>query len=117
MQFKIDENLPIDAASLIRSHGFDCLSVYDEELTGCPDSELIDVCREEKRILITLDIGFGDIRNYPPGENEGIIVMRLTHQDKQQILAMITNILPRFTTMPLVRRLWIVEQDRIRIRS
>ena len=33
---------------------------------GADDSTLAHVCHRETRVLITLDVGFGDIRQYPP---------------------------------------------------
>ena len=35
---------------------------------------------------MTPDVDFGDIRAYPPDEYAGIIVLRMTQQDKTRIL-------------------------------
>lgn len=39
--------------------------VAEEELTGAPDAKGVDVCRSEQRMLVTFDLGFGDVRVYP----------------------------------------------------
>jgi hypothetical protein len=36
---------------------------------------------------VTLDLGFGDIRSYPPSEYSGVVVFRLDQQDKANIEA------------------------------
>jgi len=38
---------------------------------------VIDVCRREGRVLITLDLDFSNILSYPPSDFAGIVVLRL----------------------------------------
>jgi len=45
MQFKIDENLPIEIVDLLISVSYDAKTVNDQQLQGTKDSILIDVCR------------------------------------------------------------------------
>ncbi len=73
-------------------------------------------CQTEQRVLITLDLDFADIRAYPPAEAAGIVVLRPFEPDRERVLRLMARILPLFATEPIVQRLWIVEEDRIRIR-
>ena len=82
MQFKVDENLPREIADILHLAGYDATTVLQEGLGGLADSGVADVCRIEHRVLVTLDMGFADIREYPPGLLPAIIVMRLDSQDK-----------------------------------
>ena len=66
MRFKIDENLPIEAADLLNQRGHDAQTVLQEELSGAPDTDIASVCKREKRALLTLDTDFSDIRTYRP---------------------------------------------------
>lgn len=77
MQFKIDENLPIEIAGLLINAGHDAKTINEQQLQGIRDPVLIDVCKSEKRVLVTLDTDFSDIRAYPPQEFSGIIVLRV----------------------------------------
>jgi predicted nuclease of predicted toxin-antitoxin system len=77
MQFKIDENLHSDAANLLRQHGHDALTVHEQGLRGEADVDIASVCRQEERAIVTLDLDFSDIREYPPEEYYGIVVLRL----------------------------------------
>jgi predicted nuclease of predicted toxin-antitoxin system len=117
MLFKIDENLPIEVAELLRGDGHDAYTVFEQELSGASDIHVSQICQAEGRILITLDIDFADIRTYPPQNYPGLVVLRLKQQDKPTILALILQILPRFKTEPIMHRLWIVDPNRIRIRK
>ena len=117
MKFKFDENLPSDLGDLLRQSGHDAHSVLDEHLGGAEDSEIAKVCQEERRILITLDLDFSHIQNYPPQNYHGIIVLRLARQDQKTVLAMIPRILDLLQTEPISQRLWIVDESRTRIRG
>ena len=78
MRFKLDENLPVEFASLFRRSGRDAVTVLDQGLGGARDPELASVCSEEGRVLVTFDTDFSDIRTYPPKASSGIIVLRLS---------------------------------------
>lgn len=117
MQFKTDENMPEDAADLLRTAGFDAVSVIQQQLGGNDDTTIADVCRQENRILVTFDIDFADIRTYPPADFAGIIVLRLVRQDRPHVLQVMSRVIAALSNEPIAQRLWIVEEDRIRIRE
>ena len=117
MKFKIDENLPLEIAGLLRDKGYQAKTVSDQALNGEIDHKIALVCREEKRVLITLDTDFADIRTYPPENFPGIIVLRLRQQDKVHILEVFKGVIPFLSTEPLEHTLWIVDENRIRIRG
>lgn len=75
------------------------------------------MCVDEGRALVTLDMGFSDIRRYPPRETAGIVVLRPARQDAQHVAMMIKRVIPQFSTEELVGRLWIVNETTIRIRG
>lgn len=58
MKFKVDENLPEEVCSLLREAGHDAMSVVEQQLAGTPDPRLHEVCIEEERIIVTLDVKF-----------------------------------------------------------
>ncbi len=117
MRFKIDENLPVDLAILLRNSGHDAETVYDEELTGAPDPDIAARCQEEGRVVVTFDLDFSDIRAYPPAQHRGLLVLRLKRQDRDHVLRTVERLLQVFTEEELDGRLWIVDEDRIRIRE
>ena len=116
MTFKIDENLPKDAAELLRSHGFNAETVREENLAGADDDVIAAVIQRENRVLITLDLDFSDIRTYPPEHYSGIVVLRPKAQDKIGIMALLRRLLKALESNRPDRALWIVEPDRIRYR-
>jgi predicted nuclease of predicted toxin-antitoxin system len=80
-RFKLDENMPAVAAAVLREVGHDVTTVLGQGLGGVQDETVATVCTAEKRILVTLDLDFADMRSYGSSEAPGIIVMRLPRQD------------------------------------
>jgi len=118
MKVKIDENLPVDMVELFRNAGYDAETVYSEGIEGCSDKYLVTACKKEQRVLVTLDNHFSNIRAYPPEEYNGIIVLRVTDQSKSRVLRLIDKLLPLLKKAEdLRKRLWIVEEERIRVRK
>ncbi len=117
MNFKVDENLPVEAASIFREQGFGAETVWDESLSGAADEAIASSVRAENRILVTLDLDFSNIRAYPPGEYAGIIVLRLKTQDKATVLSYIRRTATALQERTPDGELWIVQHDRIRFRQ
>jgi predicted nuclease of predicted toxin-antitoxin system len=91
MQFKIDENLPVEIVELLINAGHDAKTVNEQQLQGVRDPVLIDVCKSENRVPVTLDTDFSDIRAYPPQEFSGIIVLRVGSQAKPHVIKVLVH--------------------------
>jgi predicted nuclease of predicted toxin-antitoxin system len=117
MFFKTDENLHPDLATLLRQHGHDAMTVWDQNLRGYSDADIATVCKREGRVLVTLDMGFADIRSYPPQDYPGIVVLRLESQNRNRVLAAFARVIPLLAENPPVGKLWIVEETDVRIRG
>ena len=117
MKFKIDENLPSETVEVLGSSGHDALTVGDQGLNGASDPSVARACAAEDRVLLTLDVGFADIRAYPPGSHPGIIVLRPARQDKSNVLSIIGRLLGSLEAEPLAGKLWVVDENRVRVRE
>ena len=117
IKFKVDENLPIEVAQLLRDSGYDAVTVLEQQLGGEPDHNIAQICQKEERTIVTIDLDFADIRAYPPSEYAGLIVFRLSQQDKFHVLNVCKRLLAVFERETPQQQLWIVEDNRIRIRS
>ena len=117
MKFKIDENLPLEFATVLHEAGFDAATVSDETLSGALDTALLERCRAETRVLISLDLDFANIQTQPAGTHPGIIVFRSRSQDKVTLISLLRRMLPTLRQRSPVGQLWIVQADRIRFRE
>ncbi len=116
-RFKLDENLPREARVFLADAGHDAHSVSHERLGGGPDARALEACLNEDRILVTLNLDFADIRGYPPSSHRGIWVLRPATQSIENILAVLRGAVALSAKEPTDRRLWIVEETRVRIRE
>jgi len=117
MKFKIDQNLPVEFAAILAETDHDAVTVYQQDMGGASDEQIVAVCHREDRVLVTADLDLSDIRRYPPEQSSGHIVLRLKDQSRPNQIAVLREILPLFATTPLAGRLWIVEEERVRIRG
>jgi predicted nuclease of predicted toxin-antitoxin system len=117
MKIKLDENMPVALAKLLRSSGHDAVTVPEEGLSGMDDPRLLEIAVSEGRLLITFDSDFGDIRHYPIGTHAGIVVFRLTDQRWSQLKEPSQRLIDSGILERLHGGLAIADETRIRIRS
>ena len=117
MKFKIDEVLPRDYGEILRQADHDVATLFDEGMRGKSDPLIADACPEESRILISLDRDFSDIRSYPPEQYPGIIALSVARQDKGHLIKVLRGTMMLFDCHPIHNKLWIVQENRGRIRS
>ena len=117
MKFLIDENLPIEVGERLRQASYDVAIVKGRYLSGKPDIDIVSACHLENRILVSLDLDFGDVQTYPPAEFPGFLLLRLKRQDRNYLLEIMDTLIQMFLKEPLARQLWIVEEDQIKIRG
>lgn len=117
MRFKIDENLPVEVALRLRTAGHEATTVTEQDMIGNPDLTLSEACRREQRALVALDLDFADIRNYPPEQHSGFIVLRVSGRGKRHIREVFERVVPLLETESLAQHLWIVDEQTVRIRG
>jgi predicted nuclease of predicted toxin-antitoxin system len=117
VRFKLDENLPELVCQTLTELGHDPHTVRHEQLSGAPDPAVLKACVDEGRVLITLDLDFADIRAYPPGSHRGIWVLRPAKQTFGAIDGLVRAAVRLSDLEPVDHQLWIIDEQRIRIRD
>ena len=77
MRFLVDANMPLSVAPRIRAFGHEATDVREIGIGAADDSVIARHARENGLSLVTRDKDFGDIRNYPPADYAGIVVLDL----------------------------------------
>jgi len=116
VKFKLDENLPASSATILASVGHDVDTVAAEGLTGRPDRDVVIAATAAGRILISLDVGMGDIRAYPPGSHAGIVVLRVPDQSAATVTTAISELASLAEPASLTAAVAILQRGLLRIR-
>ena len=118
MQDLIDADLPRAAADVLRRLGHEPVDVRDIGLGGAEDPLVADHAQRHGLCLVTGDFDFSDIRNYPPDQYPGIIVLVIPpNATRVYALQLLESFVQDASLLALVpRRLAIVEPGRVRFR-
>ena len=100
---------------MLRDGGCDVSTVVAEQLCSASDITLIEVCRAESRVLVSLDKDFSNTLQFRPSRYSGIVVLRLP---EPRCRASIEDALRRLLDLSRsggpTGKLWIVDGTRIR---
>jgi len=115
MRFKLDENADPTWRIPLEDAGHQVSTVAEEHLLGSKDTIIAKTCKDEGLCLITADMGFAQIIEYPPNRYPGIIVLRHPAPSLDGMRKLVEQIAAAVKTRSPQGRLWIVEPARIRI--
>ncbi len=117
MRIKVDEDLPLAVAELLRRAGYDAETVLEEGLRGWKDPDLWRVVQAEKRFLITADKGFGDIRVFPPGTHAGVLLLRPDEDGIRPLIELMEQVMAAYDLSVLSGLLVVATPRGVRIRG
>lgn len=116
MRLKLDENLGEVGRAVLEADGHDVMTVRDQGLVGATDTQLCEVCKEEQRVLVTLERDFAQTLRFRPGEAAGIVVLVCgRRQSMVGILERIDDLIHLLREQDIAGALRIVEPGRVRI--
>ena len=118
MRFFVDADLPRKIRHLLMKRGHEAEHVGDIGLGRAPDPQIAAYARDRQACLMTADLGFGNVREFPPESQFGIVVLRLRKfANSPVIVKLAESLLERTDVLErLPGRLAVVEPGRIRLR-
>ena len=118
MKVLLDANLPRSAARAVFDAGHVPTDVRDIGLGGAPDAEIARHAKANQLCLATRDFDFADIRNYPPAEYSGLIILDMPDDaQSSQVCALLSTFLQRADLdQIMLGRLAIVRVNSVRFR-
>ncbi len=117
MRYKTDENLPDRVAQHLRETGLDVMTVKEQGLSGVADEELIPIVEREGRVLLTLDVGIGNLKRFPPATTGGIVLYRPDGVGLQAIIELVTATWPQVSSLCRPGRLIVATPRAVRVRD
>ena len=116
MKLKLDENLGKQCAQLFRQAGLEVATVSEQRLWSTPDRDLIEHCRAEERVLVTLDLDFANPLVFQPSSYRGIAVLRLPRKPSHSHLVdAVRTLIAGLGREGIAGKLWIVQHGRVRV--
>jgi len=116
-KFVIDEDMPRSTSSLLRDKGFEVLDVRDCGLRGSRDKEVFEFAQKEDAVILTGDLGFGNLLKFPVGSHSGIVIVHFPNEiSAAELNNQISKELDNLTEDDLKGNLIILEPGKIRIR-
>jgi predicted nuclease of predicted toxin-antitoxin system len=76
VSFVVDEDMPRSTGLTLRNEGYGVKDVRDHGYRGSGDDEVYAFAQKEKAVLLTGDLGFGNILRFPLGAHFGIVLTR-----------------------------------------
>ena len=116
MKLKLDENPSRHLKEKLVLLGHDVATAAEEGLLGQPDALVGELARSEGRVLLTLDLEFGNIRKNPPGEHPGIVLFRPGSFGPLEVNRFVEEFIRQIDLNVLVGCIVVVEPGRIRVR-
>lgn len=118
IRFLIDEDCPLSLSNLLNSKGYDAIHVKTSGLSGTKDPELFRFAQREQRIIISRDLGWANIKNYPPNTHCGLIILRLPFEAiAVEIRQVLENFINTVDIEEIIGSTVIVDKNKFRIRK
>ena len=117
LKFFLDENMPLIMKEILISLGHE-VEHARMKMQGCPDEEIVLYAKENNAILVTKDLGLGNVLIYPKSSHYGLIIIRTPlHFTAPQITELLKNFIDSINLQELINSIVILELGRYRIRK
>ncbi len=118
LKFVIDEDMPRSTSKVLKSRGYEVLDVRDCGLRGKSDDEVFKFAQKEKAIILTGDLGFGNILRFPINTHFGIAITRFPNEiSTSELNNQIIKAFETLTETDFKGNLIILEPGKIRLRK
>lgn len=113
----LDHCVPRRYLGLLRGWGYQASLISDHIPADSPDTAVIALAGRLDAALLTIDLDFANILDYPPADYGGIVVLRYHIQDEAELDTTLQSALADLYRDDLRGVLVIVSPGRYRVRS
>ena len=117
MLFIAYANIFVPMVDGLRDMGHDVFDVKEKGMENLSDPEIFRMAQKEGRILVTMDKDFSNILLYPPGEHQGIIVVKLYRLKVADATRLFLDAMDDIKPEDIPGNLVIIDRSKTRIRK
>ena len=117
-KFVIDEDMPRSTGRILAEAGYAVFDIRDYGLRGADDNKIFEFALTKQAVLITGDIGFGNILHFPLGKHFGIVLARFPNEiDTQELNRQLLDKFKDLSEDDFKGNILIIEPGKLRIRK
>ena len=113
----LDQCVPRKFQGIIKSWGYQVDLLTEHISSDSPDTKVIELAQTLDAVLLTIDLDFANILDYPPADYQGIMVIRYDVADENDVLNTLKQALEDLYRDDLRQVLVIIEKNRYRVRK
>src|SRR4051794_4183120 len=117
MTILVDQCVPRKFLRLLNDWGYQTYSVTEYIAANSSDQDVIALAQKLDAVLLTIDLDFANVIDYPPANYQGIIVARYEIHDEVLLTSTLKQMLTTLYRDELRASLIIVEPKRYRVRK
>lgn len=116
MKFIADMGISQTTVIWLNEQGFDAIHVRDSKMHRASDTEIVRKAKEEKRIVLTCDLDFGDIVSASGEKCPSVIILRLENETPSNVNSRLKQVLKESSEDLKKGAIISVEETRYRVR-
>ena len=116
MRFLADMGVSLRVVQWLRESGHDAVHLRDEGLQRLPNGEIFSKARDERRIILTFDLDFGEIMAASHGRPPGVLLFRLHNTRSDHVIQRLERVLAESSAELETGAIIVVEEGRHRVR-
>ncbi len=116
LRFLADMGVSWRVVEWLRSEGYDAKHLRDEGLERLEDTDIFSKAHEERRVLATFDLDFGEIASLARGKVVNIVVFRLRNTRTPFVIERLSSVLAESSEALKQGSIIAIEDSRHRIR-
>lgn len=116
MKLLLDQGLPRSAADLLRSADIDAVHTGEQGLATAEDSNILEIARQENRIIVTLDADFHALLALSGASGPSVIRVRIEGLRAEALTILLQRVLNTWVEELETGCMLTVQTDRIRAR-
>lgn len=116
MHVKVDEDLPPLIAEWLRDRGYEASTVVEQGMGGWKDAPLWAAVQRAGDLFLIADKGFGNIRDFPSGSHNGVLLLRPDEDGIRPILELMSTVLAQVDLNELSQTIAVATPRGLRIR-